>query len=176
MAKQTLNPAVPAGEVVLVEPKLHWLIGAIVLSFGVVWSAIGFLLNAAIPKVGMLFAFLSALCFLWRNGVLVNYGTRTYRAPRGFLPFVKTLSGPFTDFDHIRLARESRDDGDGTSMFWCVCLLWKENRRRTDDIVVTRDASRASAEAYRLAAALGLRLDDRSAELAPSEQKAWYRR
>ena len=176
MAKQSLNPAGTEGEAVLVEPTLHWLVGAIVFSFGVVWLGFSYLLHAAHLKGGMLFAFLSALCFLWRNGVLVNYRTRTYRALRGFLPFVKTLSGLFTDFDHIRLARESRDDGDGTSMFWCVCLIWKENRRRTDDILVTRDASRASAEAHRLASALGLRLYDRSAEPAPSEQKAWYRR
>ena len=122
--------------------------------------------------VGLFCIVTGACLILWRDGFKADPITRTYRMQRGFSPFARPISGPFTDFDGVRLTREDSTDAESADkIFWRVSLLWNAKGRKPYDLLVTPFAPHGAEEARRFAAALGLPQEDLSAEPTPVERK-----
>ena len=120
--------------------------------------------------VGLACSLLGGGLLLWRDVLTADPAARTYQIRRGFVPFAKPIAGTFADFQGIRLTRE---DAVGPYRFlWHVRLDWKEVGRKPYVLLMTPYAPHGAGKAARMAAMLGLPLDDRGAEVTPTEQKA----
>ena len=123
--------------------------------------------------MGLLSSLIGFGLLLWRDVFMADPAARTYRIQRGFMPFAKAVAGTFADFEGICLTREDVTDSESQyKIFWHIRLHWKKAGRKPYDILATPYAPHGAGEAARMAAALGLPLDDRSAEVTPTKRKA----
>ena len=191
-------PAQPTGEqeIILKKSAVHWPVGTFLALFGLFFLAFGIAISlgqiAAPPGeaasatqgsplsgllifggIGLACILLGLRMTLRRDVFTANPVTRTYRLLCGYVPFAKPVVGTFADFAGIRFTREDGKDPEGDHMiYWHVRLHWKKAGREPYDVLAMRFVPHGAGEAARMAAALGLPLDDRSAEVTPTERKA----
>ena len=91
---------------------------------------------AIIIAVALLFT--GCLTSLWVDELHLDCVRQWYRRRFGLLPFARSRSGTYSDFDHLVMKRYEWQSRGKKSESWLLFLVWKDPSRRDVRLVLRR--------------------------------------